>query len=115
MARETINRDNVGKTEYVADVQYRVPLADPNGIGNRGLDGYDEDTETRRFPTFEEAAAWALAFQPENGEADYYQIDTVEWVADEYDDDQYGTILDAVENTIESQAYDHSTGEWYPL
>lgn len=115
MARETINYDHIGKTEYVADVQYRIPLDNPAAVGNRGLEGYDEDTETQRFPTFDAAAQWATTYEPDAGEADYLQIAQIEWVSDTYDDDTYGTILDGVENPIRSWAYDYTNRKWYDL
>ena len=113
--RETINRDKVGTTVYEADVRYLIPLPDPSALGNRGLEGYDEDDEVRTFPTRTEAQEWALTWKPEAGEPDYLQVNEVTWDADDFDDEVYGTILDATATTTQSWFWDHAAKTWEVL
>lgn len=113
--RETINRDKAGTTEYQATAHYRVPLTNPHDLGNRGLEGFDEESETRTFPTRQAAQEWALAWRPDEGTSDYWQVDQLEWEPDEYEDATYGTILDAVDTVVVSWFFNVATQAWEEL
>lgn len=110
--RQTIDRHRVGTTTYRVYAYWQIPLADPEALGNGGLEGFDEDSEADMVDTLERAEKWLR--QTVNAHPARIwtnaRIDTIEWVADEYVWDEFGkgpaeTILDAMEQHTHSRYY----------
>lgn len=91
---DTRDRAKAGTTEYEALVCFVVPLADPEAVGNLGMDGFDENTTTRRFRTVGLAERW-LRTQVRLPDARCAEVRQVHWIADEFEDDEYGVVRDA--------------------
>lgn len=93
---QTRTRKLVGTVAYRARTLRMIPLADPTAEGNNGVEGFDEDSETREFKSKAAAMRWLGARLVADERAYSGEVSKVEWEADEFDDDQYGVVLDGI-------------------
>lgn len=86
-----------GTVEYVAVARMEVPLADPDAWGNLGLQGRDEFFQNSRpFVDLDGAVTWARWAFSKLEDCYGVEIDRIEWTADTFYDDRYGTVYDAI-------------------
>jgi hypothetical protein len=119
--RETKSAHLAGTTGAYVVMHYTVPLADPDGLGNQGLTGFDEADDEATAP--DAAAARLLGEAMYAAHRNAHPDQSVEWLrvtTFRYDqvvieDDEYGTILDAEEVIVSEQfSYmdDHGAPVW---
>lgn len=94
---QTKTRHLVGTTEYRATARQVIPLDDPTKFGNNGLEGFDEDYVTRTFKSKAAAVRWLRSQAVELPHVQLGEVVQVEWEADEFDDREYGLVLDAID------------------
>jgi hypothetical protein len=93
----TWNREKAGTTEYAARARMLIPLADPDAYGNDGLQGFDEDCVGERFPSKAAAVRWLKAKMKTEAHMASAEVCEVFWEPDDFTDDKYGLVLDAIE------------------
>jgi hypothetical protein len=94
---QTRTRKLVGTVAYRAQTRRMVPLADPTAWGNSGVEGFDEDSEGREFKTKAAAVRWLGSRLAADEHAYSGEVSKIEWEADEFEDDEYGLVLDGIE------------------
>lgn len=104
MARETVDRHRAGKRTAYVTVAWTTPV-DAHathwdveyGDGTRAVD----HAEGRRCPNAGMARGWAarrwrqIPLEHPGARLDHVRVIVERWDADEFEDDRYGTILDA--------------------
>lgn len=126
MMPQTKNFGKVGRTDVEVTVHWRIPLTDPTAEGNRGLEGYDEDSWQSVRPNVGMAKYAAKqqilkliksGVDPQN--VSEIELSEREWEETSFHDDKYGYVQDADPVTIrqtwgywKDDEQDVEYGEW---
>jgi len=105
MTARTHDRAKLGTVEFLAHARYGVPVREGEhadyyrGSGD-DAEMFRDDTEVESFPTEAAARKWmtrrAKATLSKGVEFCGGDIERITWEPDEFPDEEYGTILDAV-------------------
>lgn len=104
MSASTKDRAKLGTTQFDACAHYGVPVREgENADYYRGTgpdaEEFRDDVETETFPTEAKARRWverrARATLSKGVEFVGATVEEVTWVAEDYDDEEYGVIHDA--------------------